>query len=340
MDQENYYKKKIIVITGAAGSIGRQLVKQIIKYDIESVRILDNNETGLFDLEHELNSNKIRPLIGDIRDKDRLLFAFEGADIVFHAAALKHVPLCEFNPFDAVKTNVIGTQNVIEAALAKNVEKVINISTDKASNPTNVMGATKLVAERLIISASYYQGTKKTKFSNIRFGNVLNSRGSVLPLFEQQIKNKGPVTVTDKEMTRFIMSIPNAVDLIIKAGVLAQGREIFILKMPSIRIIDLAETMIETLSKKFNLQQSEISIKYIGKRGGEKIHEELMTFDEIQNAIENDTLYILLPHKYYETDISYEIPAGFKKLELREVSSNQGPSLSKAAIKKILESIE
>ena len=154
MDNKSFYKNKRILVTGGVGSIGRELVKKVLTYDPFIVRVFDNNETGLFDLENELNSNKIRPLIGDIRDKERLLMAFDDIDIVFHASALKHVPLCESNPFDAVKTNVIGTQNVLDAALSREVEKVINISTDKAVSPTNVMGATKLLAERLTISAN------------------------------------------------------------------------------------------------------------------------------------------------------------------------------------------
>ena len=181
MDLKSYYHGKTVLITGGVGSIGSYLVREILKFDPKSVRVLDNNESGLFDLEQELDPRKLRSFVGDIRDKDRLTMAMEDVDIVFHAAALKHVPLCEFNPFDAVKTNVVGTQNVLDAAFAQGVQKVITISTDKAVNPSNVMGATKLLAERLTISANSYRGHKKTVFSCVRFGNVLHSRGSVVP---------------------------------------------------------------------------------------------------------------------------------------------------------------
>jgi len=173
----------------------------------------------------------LRFLVGDVRDKERLQHAVENIDFAFHAAALKHVPLCEYNPFEAVKTNVLGTQNVIEVAMEGEVEKLITISTDKAVNPVNVMGATKLLAERLTISANYYKGLRKTAFSCVRFGNVLDSRGSVIPSFREQIRKGGPVTLTEPNMTRFVMSIPRAVDLVLKAAEIARGGEIFIFKM-------------------------------------------------------------------------------------------------------------
>lgn len=289
----NFYKNKTVLVTGGSGSIGREIVKKLLEVEPESVRIFDNNETALFDLEQEVNSDKLRTFIGDVRDKDRLNRAFENVDIIFHAAALKHVPLCEYNPFDAVKTNVLGTQNVLDAALDQNVEKVIMVSTDKAVNPINVMGATKLLSERLTISANYYRGNKRTIFSCVRFGNVLNSRGSVVPTFKKQIKNGGPVTLTDPKMTRFIMHIPDAAGLILKAGHIAEGKEIFILKMYAVNIIDLAEVMIENLAKTYGYFPEEIEIEIIGKRLGEKLYEELMTDNETPYAIDNGELFIL-----------------------------------------------
>ena len=270
MAEENLFRNKKILVTGGAGSIGRVLVKRLLDHDPAIVRVFDTNETGLFDLAQEADDERIRPLIGDIRDRDRLIIALDGIDIVFHAAALKHVPLCEYNPFDAVKTNVIGTQNVLEASLLKGVDKVINVSTDKAVSPTNVMGATKLLAERLTISANYYSGRKKTVFSSVRFGNVLNSRGSVIPVFHRQISRGGPVTVTSKGMTRFFMDLPAAADLILRAGHISRGREIFILKMPAIHIMDLAEVMVDTLAPGYGHNPSSIKINLIGKREGEK----------------------------------------------------------------------
>lgn len=289
----DFYKGKKVLVTGGSGSIGQKIVKELLKYDVDVVRVLDNNETALFDLENDLNSSKIRIFVGDIRDYKRLERAFKDIDIIFHAAAYKHVPLCEYNPMDAVKTNVGGTQNIIDAAIACDVKKVILISTDKAVNPVNVMGATKLLAERLMISSNAYSGANGTKFSCVRFGNVLNSRGSVIPVFKKQIKNGGPVTITDEAMTRFIMHIHEAAKLILTAGSLSEGSEIFILKMPSVRVPDLAEAMIEYYAPKYGFNVEDIEVNIIGKRIGEKLHEELMTPDEIIYAEETDELFII-----------------------------------------------
>lgn len=320
----SFYKDKIVLVTGGTGSIGSKIVKKLIKLQPKIVRVLDNNETALFELEQELNSKKIRTFIGDIRDKERLKRAFEQVDIVFHAGALKHVSLCEYNPFDAVKTNVLGTQNVLNAALDMNVKKVITISTDKAVNPINVMGATKLLAERLTISANYYVGNRDTVFSCVRFGNVLDSRGSVIPIFKKQIENGGPLTITDAEMTRFVMSIPEAVNMILHAGEIAKGEEIFILKMPALKIVDLAEVMIEILSYKYGFSHDEIEIEYIGKRLGEKLYEELMTVDELDYVVDKGELFVLNSEYAINEDCNFDY------------NSNLTPKLNKDEIKKIL----
>lgn len=320
----SYYNNKIILVTGGTGSIGSEIVKKILEFKPAAVRVLDNNETALFDLEQELNDNRIRTLIGDIRDYERLKMAFDDVDIIFHAAALKHVSICEYNPFDAVKTNVLGTQNVLNAALDANVEKVVVISTDKSVNPINVMGATKLLAERLTISANNYNGNKRTVFSCVRFGNVIDSRGSVVPIFKKQIKNGGPVTITDSEMTRFVMGIPEAVELILKAGILAKGKEIFILKMPALNIIDLAEVMIEEFASTYNHKAEDIKIKIIGKRNGEKMYEELMTEDELNYALETKELFILNPDKKNDSNNAFNN------------HSHLSPKLSKEEIKNII----
>ena len=289
----DFYKGKKVLVTGGSGSIGQKIVKELLNYDVDVVRVLDNNETALFDLEQDLNSSKIRTLVGDIRDYRRLERAFKDIDIIFHAAAYKHVPLCEYNPIDAVKTNVIGTQNIIDAAITCEVDKVILISTDKAVNPVNVMGATKLLAERLMISSNVYSGRGGTKFSCVRFGNVLNSRGSVIPVFKKQISNGGPVTITDERMTRFIMHIHEAAKLILTAGSLSNGGEIFILKMPSVKVPDLAEAMIEYYAPKYGFNIDDIDVEIIGRRVGEKLHEELMTPEEIVCAEDNGDLFII-----------------------------------------------
>jgi len=329
----SFYKDKTILITGGAGSIGSEIVRRLLQFEIKAVRVLDNNETGLFNLKQELHSEKIRVFIGDIRDKDRLKRVIEDVNIVFHAAALKHVPLCECNPFDTVETNVIGSQNLVEVAMDEEVEKFITISTGKAVNPVNVMGATKLLAERLTISANFYKGKRKTAFSCVRFGNVLYSRGSVLPLFEEQIKN-GFITLTDPNMTRFIMKTSQAVELILKATKMAKGGEIFILKMSAVKIKDLAEFMIEELAPKYGYKPEEIEIKTIGKRVGEKLYEELMTEDESENAYEDEEMFVVLSQNPEVTDrSSYKLSDNFKKAQKREYSSNDVKLLDRGEIK-------
>ena len=319
---KNFYEGKIILVTGGVGSIGSEVVRSILEYNPEAVRVLDSNETGLFDLEQELQSEKIRLFVGDVKDKERLKKAIENVDIVFHAAALKHVPLCEYNPFEAVKTNVIGTQNLIDVAMDEEVGKLITISTDKAVNPVNVMGATKLLAERLTVSANFYKGWKKTTFSCVRFGNVLDTRGSVIPLFRKQIQNGSPLTITDLNMSRFMMSIPKAVELVLKSAEFAKGGEIFIFKMPALRISDLAETMIEELAPKYGHDPNEIEIKTVGRRSGEKLYEELMTEDEAENAYEDGEMFVVLPQIVnIVSELSYKLPDNFKKARKSEYSS-------------------
>lgn len=290
------FRGKTILVTGGCGSIGRDIIKHLLKYSPKTIRILDNNETGLFELGNDLEKHGtgvIRLLVGDVRDKDRIDHAMEGVDIVFHAAALKHVPLCEQNPFEAIKTNVIGTQNILESAWAQGVAKLLFISTDKAVNPNNVMGATKLLGERLTSSVSKYFGSKKTICSSVRFGNVLVSRGSVVPLFINQIKTGGPVTITDKEMTRFIMPVSKSIELILKAVTLMKGSEIFILPMQAVKITDLAEMLIEECAPRFSKKRDELKIIYTGKRPGERLHESLLTDYELKRArVENGLIVV------------------------------------------------
>jgi len=290
---KNFYKNKTILVTGGVGSIGSALVEKLLEYNPKAIRVLDISETGLFNLDRELQSDKLRFLVGDIRDKARLVRAVENVDIVFHAAALKHVPLCESNPFEAVQTNVLGTKNLIEVGLDEEVEKFITISTDKAVNPINVLGASKLLAERLTVSANLYKGKRKTTFSCVRFGNVLNSQGSVLPIFKEQIKKGGPVMVTHSGMTRFIMSIDKAIQLVLKSAQISKGKEIFILKMSALRIEDLAKAVIEEMAPCYKYDPKRIKIEFIGRRDGEKMYEELMNEDEARLAYEAKDMYIL-----------------------------------------------
>ena len=293
---EKIFKGKNILITGGAGSIGSEIVRQVLDYKSNVVRILDNDECDLFKLEQELNSyGSFRTLLGDVRDKERLKRAVEDIDIVFHAAALKHVPMCEYNPFEAIKTNVLGTQNLIEVAIDNNVDRLITISTDKAANPVNTMGATKLLAERLTTDANFYKGSRKTILSCVRFGNVLNSRGSVIEVFKKQIEEGGPITLTDPDMRRFVMRIEEAVNLILNATSEARGGEIFILKMPVLRLGDLAEVLVEELAPRYGYKSKDVEIKVMGIRHGEKFFEELIGEGESQRCYENDGMYIVMP---------------------------------------------
>ncbi len=340
IDVEEFYRDKTIIVTGGVGSIGSAIVRKLLEFNVKAIRVLDNNETGLFDMEQELNTPLLRTLVGDIRDKERLERAFEGADIVFHAAALKHVPLCEYNPFDAVKTNVLGTQNVLDAALDKRVGKVILISTDKAVNPTNVMGATKLLAERLTVSANSYRGYERTIFSAVRFGNVLDSRGSVIPLFKKQIEEGGPITVTDPDMTRFVMTIPEAVALVIEAAAIAQGGEIFILKMPTLKVGTLAEAMIESFAPMYRKRPEEIEIKVIGRRPGEKMYEELINKEDNHTLMENDRMFLRLSGLAIPEKIEAYEKMGFKKsIQTCFSSDNDDTELTRSHIMDILKKI-
>lgn len=277
----NEFKGKKILITGGTGSIGIGLIKQLIKCKPSAIRIFTNDENSIFEVKRIVGENSIFTfLVGDVRDSNRLRLAIRNVDIVFHAAAMKHIDICEENPFDAVKTNVVGTSNILEAALLENISKFIFISTDKATNPTSTLGASKLLAERLTLNASSYRGVGKTTFTIVRFGNVIGSRGSVFQIFLQQIKNRIPLTVTDSRMTRFIMSISDAASMILKVIHVAKDGEIFILKMPSIRIEDLAKGMLYVYNARFPSNKNLPPIKISKSRERERFDEFLITREE------------------------------------------------------------
>ncbi len=277
---QNEFKGKSILITGAAGSIGSELSSQISQYEYKHLILLDQAESELYNLQQDFKRKGIKNFnieLADIRDKTRMETVFEKYDIniVFHAAAYKHVPLMEANPYEAVRVNISGTGNVMRLAVQHNVDKFIMVSTDKAVNPTNVMGATKRVAE---IYANSLNGTGKTKFVTTRFGNVLGSNGSVIPLFKKQIEQGGPVTVTHKEITRFFMTIPEACRLVIEAGVMGNGGEIYVFDMGnSVKIFDLAKKMIHLSGLHY---PEDIDIEFTGLRPGEKLYEELLATEE------------------------------------------------------------
>jgi len=296
MDISEMIRDKKVLVTGGTGTVGKKLAKRLLELDAAVVRIYSRDEHKQFIIQEQftyqgLDMKRMRFFLGDVRDKERLQRAMEDIDIVFHLAALKHVPACEYNPSEAVKTNVMGTQNVIECAMETGVSAVVYTSTDKAASPTNTMGASKLLAERLISSADHWKGPRQIKFLSVRFGNIINSRGSVVPLFEKQIARGGPVTVTDPDMTRFFMSADRAVDLILESLAMSRGGETFVFKMPVLRIGDLARAVLENSGK-------DVEMSIIGLRPGEKMYEELMSEEESARALETDKIFLILPYDY------------------------------------------
>ncbi|MDD5145728.1 MAG: UDP-N-acetylglucosamine 4,6-dehydratase (inverting) [Candidatus Pacebacteria bacterium] len=278
-------KDKTILITGGTGSFGQKFAEIILKdQNPKTVRIYDHDELSEVEMERKFNNPRLRFFIGDVRDKSRLYRAMSGVDVLVHAAALKHVPICEYNPIEAVKTNIEGTINVIDAAIDNSVERAIVISTDKAVYPVNLYGATKMVAEKLFIQAnSYVGGQRKTIFSAARYGNVLGSSGSVVPLFEEQKKN-GEITITDERMTRFWVTLEEGIRFVANCIEIMKGGEVFIPKIPSMKIIDLAEVMAPNARKKI-----------VGIRPGEKLHEILLTEEEAKHAKEFNEYFVIEP---------------------------------------------
>jgi len=293
----SFYRGTRVVVTGAAGTVGRHLLDQLLRLGAEEVRALDNNEGELFlCAEMRREDLRFRPFVLDIRDAESLVRLFRGMDYVFHFAALKHVAMCETSPFSAVATNVNGVGNVIRASLEGSVRRALFASSDKAVNPTNVMGSSKLLGERLFSAAMAMDRLGDgTIFASTRFGNVAGSRGSVIPVFAQQIKRGGPVTLSDSRMTRFFMTLDQATAMLLECLARARGGEVFVTKMPAIRILDLAEVMIEMLAPLFNHKPSQIKIVELGAQAGEKLFEELASQEEIKRTTEEEGLLVVAP---------------------------------------------
>lgn len=299
------WKDVSILITGGTGSFGKMFTKTLLENypEVKKIIIFSRDEFKQFEManmpEFKKHSEKLRFFIGDVRDKERLLRAFDGVDIVIHAAALKQVPSCEYNPFEAVKTNILGAQNVINAAIDTGVKKVIALSTDKACAPINLYGATKLCSDKLFISGNAYVGSKDTKFSVVRYGNVAGSRGSVIPFFEKLVKEGvKELPITDYKMTRFWLKLEQAVEMVIKAVDTMQGGELYVKKIPSMLMTDLAKAI-----------APDLKTVEIGIRPGEKIHEQMITREDAKNTLEFDDYYIILPEIEFE-NITYKYHGG------------------------------
>ena len=321
------WKNLSILITGGTGSFGKKFVEIMLRdFHPERIIIFSRDELK----QHEMRMNgfddpSLRYFIGDVRDRDRLKRAMHGINIVIHAAALKQVPACEYNPFEAVKTNIYGAQNIIDAAIDVGVKKVVALSTDKAVNPVNLYGATKLCAEKIFIQGNAYSGTGGTKFSCVRYGNVIGSRGSVIPLFMEQKKNGG-ITITDKRMTRFWLSLDQAVKLVCDGLYHMQGGEIFVPRIPSMKLMDLA-----------NVIAPECKIKVIGIRPGEKLHEALITEEDGRNTVAYNGMYVIMPNlswwKRENYNTAKKLPDGFSY-----VSKNNDDWLTKDDLRGIMNS--
>jgi FlaA1/EpsC-like NDP-sugar epimerase len=321
------FKNKTVLVTGGTGSWGYELVRQLLKNDPKEIRIFSRNESNQFLMKQEFDNNsKLKFIIGDIKEKDSLIESCIDVDYIYHLAALKHVPVCEDQPIEALKTNVIGTQNVIDAAIKFNVQKVVYISTDKASNPSNFYGLTKAMGEKLIIHANTLK--TKTRFVCIRGGNVLGTNGSVIHVFKKQIKDKGKIGITDMNMTRFFLTIEEAIKLVFKATSESRGGETFVMKMPACKIVDIAQILAETANVK------DIKFEILGVRPGEKIHELLLSSYESEHTISfDDRYFVILPTIHIEG--LQEHYSTFKPANLDNYNSTQD-LMSQSEIKEML----
>lgn len=324
---------KTVMVTGSCGTVGTELVRQLVQSPAKQIVCIDNNESELFfQIEQYKNTNKVLGYLADVRDRESLQLRMRGVDVVLHAAALKHVGLCEASPNQAIQTNITGTQNIIDAALRNGVQRVLFTSSDKAVNPTNVMGTSKLMGERLITAAAEIYSnsgiidSKNTVFASTRFGNVLGSRGSVVPLFKRQIESGGPITLTDPAMTRFVMTLSQAVALVLESVWIAKGGEVLVPKMPVARISDLAVVMRNHIKS-----SKEVKITTIGSKPGEKLYEELMNEEEVRRAYEHENFIIILSAFADISNPKYQYLANSPRVT-RPYNSSIEPALEQATL--------
>jgi UDP-N-acetylglucosamine 4,6-dehydratase len=297
-------KNKVVVITGGTGSFGKKLVERLLKDDeVKKVIVFSRDELKQFEMQSVYSSPKLRYFLGDVRDFQRLKQATDGVDVIIHAAALKQIPAAEYNPMEAIKTNIIGAENIVNAAIENGVERVVALSTDKAANPANLYGATKLCSDKLMVAGNILAGSRETRFAVVRYGNVLGSRGSVIPFFKEQESN-GSLPITDTKMTRFWLTIEEGVDFVLGSLKRMKGGEIFVPKIPSFKVIDVAQVV-----------SPKTPLRIIGIRPGEKLHEVMITEDDSNYTLEFDTFYailapFLLETEYYKKN-GVKVPVGF-----------------------------
>ncbi|RJG42702.1 polysaccharide biosynthesis protein [Motilimonas pumila] len=333
-----YLSDKNILVTGVCGTVGKELVKQILSGKFGKIKELvgiDNNESELFFTQQEFGSKTANFYLRDLRDYGGVRNVMEGIDIVFHAAALKHVGICEISPNEAVSTNIVGLQNLIKAAKCSQVERFIFTSSDKAVNPTNVMGTSKLMGERLVSAANNSRENKGTIFTSTRFGNVLGSRGSVIPIFKKQIQSGQSVTLTDREMTRFIMTIDEAANLVLDSGQLAVGGEVFITKMPVCRIEDIANVMVDVYAEQGIISEKP-AVTEIGVKPGEKLYEELMSHEEMHRSIETKQYFVVKPAFRDMYDFEYKYDNVVSEEVNNPYNSSEEPAMSVDELKAYL----
>lgn len=336
------FADKRVLVTGVCGTVGSELLRQLCAMSAgapKEIVGIDNNESALFFLDQEyLQDSRVSLAVVDVRDARSLSKQMRDIDIVFHTAALKHVILSERSPDQAVQTNIIGVQNVVDCAESNQVEKVIFTSSDKAVNPTNVMGTSKLMGERLITAANSGRRSANTIYASTRFGNVLGSSGSVFPIFQNQIAKGGPVTITDSAMTRFVMSIEESVRLVLDTARIALGGEIFVTKMPVVRIVDLAQAMIRLFAPAYGHQADDITITMIGTKPGEKLYEELMSDEETRRSLELEKYFAVLPaFRGVYNRIEYQYPDTLNEVVDDPYDSSRQPALSVMQIISLLQ---
>ena len=322
------FENKIILITGGTGSLGQALTKRLLEMGPQAIRIFSRNESKQIEMENIFKDDRLRFFLGDVRDLPRLNKAVEDVDFVFHAAALKHVPKIEYNPFEAIKTNILGSENIINACLTQNVEKAVCVSTDKAVSPLNIYGATKLLMEKLFVTANNYLNEEKykTKFFGVRYGNVLGSSGSVVPLFIEQIKSKKKISITDASMTRFSITMSEALDFILHATELGTGSEIFVPKLRAYSLLDVKEALFEMLEN--------TGEEIIGIRPGEKLNETLINSEEIRYSWEIDNMYMISNPEIMKT-----YPKAEKIKNMKMYSSDSVDKIPKDQLKRLMKNL-